>query len=278
MLAELLSDTEVGKCNPAEIGFKYYPSAYKGTSNRLRVFPFGDLHVGSKHFNPRYIKKDLKQIDEDRENSRIIVIGDVIENANKSSVGAGVYEQSDDPITQVKKAAQIFYPYRDLIDGIVTGNHELRSYKSEQIDLMHLFACFLGLEDKYMGYSGIVGYSWNKRNYNVYVWHGAGGGGRPGSSLNKIEDQVKVVDADVYLMGHVHRKIAYKKDVFRVDSRNRKMTKGEQMFIITGSSLEWSGSYAQMAGLAPTTAGYPHFVLGGAIEGGKKIKEMWATI
>lgn len=269
---------QVERCNPADIGFGYYPSSYAGTADRLKVFPFGDLHCGSKHFNEKYVKSDLQLVDEDRENSRIIVMGDVIENANKSSVGAGVYEQSEDPVSQVERAAEIFSPYRDLIDGIVTGNHELRSYKSEQIDLMYLFAKFLGLEHKYMGYSGVIGYAWNKRSYNVYVWHGAGGGGRPGSSINKLEDQVKTVDADVYLMGHVHRKMAYKKDVFRVDSRNRKMTKGEQMFIVTGSSLEWNGSYAQMTGLAPSTAGYPHFILDGTIRGGKKIKGMQAVI
>jgi hypothetical protein len=264
---------------PAQAGFRYIKSGYKGTHDFLNIWPIGDLHIGSPHFDPKHVGAVLAGVDENRENSRILIMGDVIENANKASVGAGVYEQVDNPISQVERAAAIFEPYKDLIDGVVTGNHELRSYKSEQIDLLYLFCKFLGIEDKYLGYSGIVGYAWNKRAYGVYMWHGAGGGAKPGSSLNKIEDQTKVAEnCDVFLMGHVHRKMAYKKDINRPDHRNGRMVTHEQLFVITGSSLNWAGSYAQMVGLAPSTAGYPRIVLGGRTVGGKRLKETYASI
>lgn len=261
-----------------DIGFKYIKSGYEGDAKYLKVYPIGDIHLGSPHFNYKYLMKVLERIAQDRENSRIIIMGDVAETATKRSVGAGVYEQVMTPQQQIKRAAEIFEPFKDLIDGVVTGNHELRLYKDDAIDLMEMFADKLGIADKYLGYSGVISYAWNKRNYDVYVWHGAGGGSKPGGSLNRLEEQVKVVQADVYLMGHVHKKIAYKKDVYVCDSRNMKLTKREQMFIITGSSLEWAGSYAQMVGLPPATAGYPHFILGGRIVGGKKIREMSAVI
>lgn len=253
---------------------------HKGDHDHLVVFPIGDIHLGSPHFNPKHLMKVLREVEANRENARIVILGDVIENATKRSVGAGVYEQVSNPLEQVKKAVEIFRPYADLIDGVVTGNHELRAYKDSGIDLMEDFCARLGIEDKYLGYSGIVVHSINKRAYVTYVWHGAGGGAKPGGNLNRIEEQVKVVEGcDIYLCGHVHKKIAYKKTAQKVDTRNMQVVTFEQTFVVTGSSLEWSGSYAQAAGLAPSAPGYPKLILNGRMgPGGRKVKEVTAII
>lgn len=240
---------------------KYVEGTHNKELNELILFPIGDLHIGSPHFDKKELTKQLKEIDEHKEKARIIIMGDLAETALKDSVGAGVYEQQENAQHQMMTAKTLLYPYKDLIDGIVTGNHEERVYKNSGFDLMLYFAQIMGLEDKYMRYQGIIKYTLAQRNFNVSVWHGAGGGGTPGGAMNRLQKQADTVIADLYLMGHVHRRQAHTKVLYVPDDRNNKIDLMKQVFVVTGSALTHEGSYAEMAGFAPTEKGFPKITL-----------------
>ena len=244
---------------------KYLQSGYKGTHDEVIVYPIGDIHIGSPHYNPKVVKKHLKEIEKNRENSRILLMGDLIECATKNSVGAGVYEQTMTPEEQVEEAIKLFEPYKDLIDGAVLGNHEFRAFKDTGVDLMKSICRGLGIVDRYMGYYGVVNIAWNSRSYHLAVWHGAGGGSSVSGALNKLKKQRNVVLADIYLMGHFHRRTADTEMFLVPDPYNKNMRELIQYFVITGSALGWEGSYAEMAGLNPQTPGFPKIILGGKI-------------
>src|SRR5690606_21620540 len=146
-----------------------------------------------------------------------------IESATKTSVGAGVYGQEMMPMKQIEEAVKLFRPYADLIDGVVAGNHEQRIYKTSGADVMEYFCLTLGIPGRYLRYYGVGKYAWRKRCYSVAVWHGAGGGSTTGGAMNKIEKQASVVFADVFLMGHVHKRAATMRDLYVPDPQNGKI-------------------------------------------------------
>lgn len=261
---------------------KYIQSEYNGHHEDLNIIPIGDLHIGSPHFDRKTLDKQLEWIDKHRENTRIILMGDIAETATKESVGGGVLEQEENAQQQMMKAKAIFYPYRDLIDGIVTGNHEQRIYKSTGVDMTLYLAQLLELQHKYLRYQGIIKYAWNKRAYNISVFHGAGGGSTPGGAMNRLQKQSDVVFADIYLAGHTHKRQAYTKTIYVPDERNNKLSIKKQVFISTGSALSYENSYAEEKGLAPSEKGFPRIVLNGRTKhtgkGNSVIKEVKVEI
>ena len=112
------------------------------TTSKIVIFPIGDLHIGSPHCDLKLLNKHLDIIKE-TPNARIILMGDLCETALKDSVGAGVYEQQENAQQQIMKAKNILYPFRNIIDGIVTGNHEERIYKNTGLDLIWIFVSVL---------------------------------------------------------------------------------------------------------------------------------------
>lgn len=235
---------------------KYISADLDKDIDELTIFPIGDLHIGSPFFEKKILEKQLKKIEETK-NARIILMGDLAEVATKTSVGAGVYEQDQNGQQQMMLAKSILYPYREIIDCIVGGNHEERIRKDSGFDLSLYFAQLMGLEDKYANYQGIVKYTIQARSFDVSVWHGAGGGSTAGGAMNRLVKQANTVLADVYLMGHVHQRQAYSKQIYVPDSRTEKIDLLQQYFIVTGSALTYENSYAEMAGFPPSNTGFP---------------------
>lgn len=236
---------------------KYIISELPENIDELVIFPIGDLHIGSPHFDRKILEKQLEEIESFGSRARIILMGDLAEVATKTSVGAGVYEQDQTGQQQMMTAKSILYPFKDIIDCIVGGNHEERIKKDSGFDLSLYFAQLMGLEDKYANYQGIVQYTIGKRTFDVSIWHGAGGGSTAGGAINRLVKQSQTILADIYLMGHVHQRQAYSKQIFIPDKRNNKIDLMQQYFIVTGSALTYENSYAEMAGFAPSNVGFP---------------------
>jgi UDP-2,3-diacylglucosamine pyrophosphatase LpxH len=239
---------------------RYIQADIKDSVDEIVIFPIGDLHIGSPHFDRKILDRHLKEID-NTPNARIILMGDLAEMSTKTSVGAGVYEQDQNGQQQMMLASSIFYPYKNIIDCIVGGNHEERIRKDSGFDLTLYFAQMMGLESKYANYQGVVKYVVKQRNFNVSVWHGAGGGSTSGGAMNRLMKQSLTVFADIYLMGHVHQRQASSKQVYVPDVRNNKIDLMQQYFIVTGSALTHETSYAEMAGFAPSNVGFPKITL-----------------
>lgn len=92
--------------------------------------------------------------------------------------------------------------------GLIEGNHYAEF--SSGITSTQLMA--QKLKVKYLGVSSFIRLrfvhsSRNKtKTLDLFVHHGKGAGKRMGSSLNTVEDMIRVADADIYLMGHDHKK------------------------------------------------------------------------
>lgn len=243
---------------------------------------FSDLHIGSTKCDYDEIIRRVKLVEEDP-NKYCVILGDVINNTTKTSVG-DVYEEPVSPMNQIKKAVDIFRPIKDKILGVTTGNHERRTYKQDGIDLGYFFCRELGIEDCY-DYAGVVIFvrfgkkkrSFNYRTrkdgtkplnrargtncgsitYSMYITHGDGGCGRTvGGKMNALSRRGDMIDTDIVVMGHTHLPATFRECSWKTDNIHKCITQHEQVFVNASATLDHE-EYAEIYGMAPSSKRSP---------------------
>ena len=204
-------------------------------AQNVYVHPLGDIHIGHEMSDTKMFEDELKLIPL-KSNHRILLMGDLLDVGIKTAIGGSVYDNNTRINEAVKYIVKLLKPYKNQIDGLVTGNHEWRLYKECGLDISEMIT--EALDIPYMKHSGTITYSFAKRAYNVHFFHGKGGGGVENALRNAKKMSNKVL-ADVYLMGHVHA-IAKSKRQFKIpDSRNGIVTEITQHFVLTGHCLNY---------------------------------------
>lgn len=240
----------------------------------LNIEIFSDLHIGSKKCNYKLIMERIEKIKNDP-NRYCIILGDLINNSTKTSVG-DVYEEELTPMQQIKKAVMLFEPIKDKIIGITSGNHERRSYKTEGIDLTYFFARELRIEKFYdycacllfvrfgkMVGRGAGGRHGGKMCYTIYMTHGDGNGGRTiGGKMNGLQRRGQIVDADIVITGHTHSPATFRDSFFKIDYANSAVQQKEQLFVNASATLNYE-EYAELYGMKPSSIESPVLILNG---------------
>lgn len=232
----------------------------------VEVYTISDLHIGDARTDIASFKELLKYIMAEP-NRFILLAGDLINNAIKSSV-SNVYEEIMTPSAQKKWIVEQLEPVRERILGIVGGNHEYRSTKEVDIDITESIADKIGKPSVYREDETLIKITFGKKGgrenkqqcYTIYLTHGAGGGKRPGSSLNNIELLGLSIDADVYIMGHTHKRMAYKSTFRRPDLRNNAIAETERLFVVSAAWQSYGG-YAARKMLPPGARGSVPIIL-----------------
>lgn len=242
--------------------------------DEIKIEIFSDLHIGSKKCNYKLIHERIEKV-KSEENRYCIIIGDLINNSTKTSVG-DVYEEELTPMQQIKQAIMLFEPIKDKIIGITTGNHERRSYKTDGIDLLYFFARELRIESLYdycacllfirfgkkIG-NGIGGSNGGKMCYTLYMTHGDGNGGRTiGGKMNGLQRRGQIVDADIVITGHTHSPATFRDSFFKIDYSNSTIHQKEQLFVNASATLNYE-EYAELYGMRPSSIASPVIVLDG---------------
>lgn len=250
---------------------------------------FSDLHIGSTKCNYDEITRRIKEVEDDPD-KYCVLLGDIVNNTTKTSVG-DVYNEPLTPMEQIKKAKDIFYPIKDKILAVTTGNHERRSQKQDGIDLLYFLCTELGIEDCY-DYAGVVlfvrfGKKLRKENYHarkdgtkpvnrnrgtnggqitysMYITHGDGGCGRTvGGKMNALARRGEMIDADIVVMGHTHMPATFRESSWKVDNVHKCITQHEQVFVNASATLDHE-EYAEIYGLRPNSLESPVIGLGGS--------------
>jgi predicted phosphodiesterase len=237
-------------------GMKYFNYKLK---NKHLIAPIGDIHLGNHNIDLdllHYKVDKIKEIYAD-----VILMGDLIENATKTSPGSGVYNQILSPSQQIEEVIKLFKPIKRQIVMGVTGNHCERASANSGIDIMQVIMDGLDCGDKYAGYTGICEYENSNQNYKLYAWHGAGGGSTVQGAIRPLYKQAEWIDADVMMIGHSHH-------LFNDTTVMRKVVDGKfidylKHFVITGSFLKWDNQYSEMKGYRPMLLGSPLITLNG---------------
>jgi len=230
----------------------------------VEVFSVCDMHIGDILFNHvefhRFIQMVLAE-----PNRYLIVNGDILNNNLKNSAGSA-FEDVIPPSEQKKEAKRMLSPVRHRILCMNGGNHEERSMREADQDVTEDMAESLGVP--YQEDQNLVKLSVGKRPsgkpyvYTIYVTHGSGGGKKPGSILNSLEDLSKTITADVYVIGHAHKRIAHKAVTQHPDLRNNKVVEMEQLYVCTAGWLKYGG-YPVRKMMRPQVRGAHPIVLSG---------------
>lgn len=238
---------------------KQLSSSYKGNHKTMYIVPISDLHLGNKCYDSIYLSQALQFVQAHRNQCRIILLGDLLETATKTSVGRGVYDESYSTQKQLDEVVKLFRPYSDIIDMVELGNHEDRVVKDTSIDLMHNFCGILGIPDKYVEFSGILNVNVGEIMYSIYGWHGATGGTKEGSAINALLSMRERVFAHCMVMGHTHKLLSFTRKIYLPTTSGSSPAEVEQLFVNTGAALS-DGGYGEQKGFSPSVGGF------GAIE------------
>lgn len=228
---------------------------HRVNTDKLYVLCIGDLHIGNKAFDEKVLDGYLAWANENRPYVRIVLMGDLLECATKTSVGKAVYDEVMSTNDQIKYAKAKFSPFADIIAGAVIGNHEERISIATSIDVMETLCDYWRVP--YLGYQGIIKWRGNKVAYTQLVWHGATGGTTTGGNVNAVEKMANIAYCDLYTMGHVHKLTTFSRDIKDVDLRNNCIVDKRQVFVTTGSALGWDSSYSEMKGYSIPKKGFP---------------------
>jgi hypothetical protein len=116
-----------------------------------------------------------------------------------------------------------------------------------------------------------LGLQWGARtgrhNYDIWAYHGKGGGTLAGSTFNAIERWANGLEADLVIMGHDHKKGAVPKERLRIAGRQDTLRVTDRTLWIgrTGSFLKGyepgKASYVAGAAMNPVTLGTIDFEL-----------------
>ena len=220
----------------------YIDANVVGKPKELRVYCLNDLHFGSEAVDMELWDKIKKDIRKHYDHARILIAGDVIECATKISKG-DIYKQLMSPEEQIEFVANELKEFADLIDAVVIGNHDVRLKDETSIDPMLYLCRLLGIEDKYMGYECVVGFSWNKCFYSVQMHHGSGGASTLGAIVNKMK-KMRKSNCDVMYIGHHHTEVAHPYIEYQIDPYNHKLQKRKR-WLLCGNTITKFAEYAQ---------------------------------
>jgi UDP-2,3-diacylglucosamine pyrophosphatase LpxH len=216
---------------------------------------WGDVHLGHPACDLEKAKHNLQFAIDHRIN--ILLMGDLLECATRSSVGDGVYQQKLNPQDQMDEMIEILRPAVDagLVIGSHGGNHEYRTQKDTGIDVMKIIC--KALKIPYLGSA-----CWNllrvgMQKYTIYSLHGASGSRYFYTKLKALSDIAHNFRADVLAMGHTHELAVEAITEQYVDLRGRTVKETKKYLVLTGSYLKYDDTYAQAHGYPMGKTGSP---------------------
>ena len=231
----------------------------------ITIFPIADVHLGaSEQMEQEWM--DFIDMVAKTPNVYITLGGDLLNVGTKQSI-SNVYKERYMPSEAKRLMARMLEPIRDRILCACCGNHERRTVRESDVDMMYDIMVLLGIEDRYrenmcfvkiqMGIqeheSGARTRSDIRPIYNLLVTHGSGGGALTGSSVNRFERYASICDGlDVLIAGHVHKPFTTQQSKIVIDSRNNKVSLKPFKVVCATSWLGYSG-YAMEKMLFPSS-------------------------
>lgn len=181
----------------------------------VTIYPIGDLHLGSIGCHEREWA-DFVSFITNEPDSYICVVGDLLENATRNSI-ANPFDSKYRPMEQKNILADFLKPISDKVLCGVRGNHEARTVKESDQDILYDVFCRLNIEDRYRAGTAFLYLAIGERtdknrtkpramqSYNIVVTHGTGGGKLAGSAVNNQHRFGYSIDGcDVLITGHTH--------------------------------------------------------------------------
>lgn len=260
---------------------------YRGRGTELHIYPVADVHLGNRACDEARLDAALDEIDADK-SGYWLTLGDSCDFINardprydpsilprwlydaayeQPKVGLGAL-QRDELVRRINKRKSLG---RKLL-AAVEGNHEAMIRKWSEVD------SYVGLIERIrdtdrpicMGAGGflvlrfrrIAGKdeapsSGNTFTLRLMLEHGWGGGDLAGGTALKLEREMDRYDADIYLMGHVHKVQTHiSSRPITLDAELRLVQPPDRMGAICGTYMRGriadADTYAEVKGYRPS--------------------------
>jgi len=178
------------------------------------LYPFFDPHLGARESDEKTL---TKKVEECAGLGRLgLALGggdwaDCITKHDKRFSMNGLADwvaKSDIVESQEIRAKEIFKPIdKEQWLGIGTGNHEETIHFFHDSDVIRHIC--RDMEVPYAGYQTFYILHFRRsgkftHNIKIHSWHGAGAAQTEGARLMRLMRLVNEIEADIYLMGHLH--------------------------------------------------------------------------
>lgn len=226
----------------------------------IEIIPLFDPHIGLKSCNKQKLKDTIAYILA-APNRYTVLGGDILECATKTSVGMAMYEEDMPPKDQLFFAYNLLKPLADagkILDSL-TGNHEMRLANFADMNPMEILARQLNIP--YSEYQGFVVIKINDNVYKIALYHGASTATTATGAIMSMRKQTDVVDADLYLSGHIHVKAEGSDPYYKINEETGDLELRSRKYVVCGSFVEYWGSYAEMKALQPAETGTAKIML-----------------
>ena len=256
--------------------------SHKFDNDEITIIPVSDVHFGALEHAKQELEQFCKYI-ADTPNIYLILGGDLINNSVRSSV-ANPFDELYRPREQKTRMVEYLTPIKDRVLCAVSGNHERRSMKDDDIDLTYDIMAKLDIEYLYRENMAFVKVGLGQRvekasraetNFIFGVTHGAGGGIFTGAAVNRNERFGNIIEGlDCLIVGHTHKGTVSKPSKIVVDRRNEKISVKSYTVVSSVSWLNYGG-YAMQKMLLPSKVADPQKIIIGGNRNEKKLEIRW---
>jgi UDP-2,3-diacylglucosamine pyrophosphatase LpxH len=222
------------------------------------LIPISDVHLGTaEHMEAAW--REFRTAVQNEENTYIVLLGDLVNNAIRNSV-SNVYDEVLRPREQKRLMVEMLEPLRDKILCAVPGNHEARSSKEVDDDVMYDIMAKLDLEDLYreniaflkIQIGNLTSNGTRNPTYTFAITHGSGGGILTGGAVNRAERFGYAIDgADALIVGHTHKPFNTYPGKIKIDANNNRVSVKPFHVVNCSSWLDFAG-YAMKHMMLPT--------------------------
>ena len=231
------------------------------------LIPIGDIHLGNAGCDLSGLKKMVDWV-KNKENTFWIGMGDYVDCINytdnrfdPSTIDERYLHNLGNAVPlQIQDVIDILLPIADKCIGLHRGNHEEKIRLKYHYDVM--YEMWRSMKAPLLDDTALSRLSFTDGNHNsafeIFSTHGIVGGRRGGAKINRLEDMISYVDADVYIMGHSHIKATETKSTLYLDNQGNLKCK-KRVLGVTGCFLkgytENSSSYVEKWNYPPTDMG-----------------------
>ena len=247
----------------------------------ITIFPISDVHFGAlEHCSKEWL--DFCKRVENTPDAYIILGGDLVNNNVRTCGFINPYDELVRPREQKHRMVDFLSPIKDRILCAVTGNHEARSMKDDDIDITYDIMAKLDIEDFYRPCMAFMKVSLGHRSdntpiqsYTFAVTHGAGGGIYTGATVNRNERFGNVIEGlDCLVVGHTHKGTVTKPSKIVIDRKNNKVSMSHYTVVSMVSWLNFGG-YAMQKMLLPSYVADPQRLKLHMSHHNKRIEVLW---
>jgi len=247
----------------------FIPIVHTFPRRDLKLYAVADLHVGSREFMEQVWLDFRAQVLREPD-SRLIIVGDAMNNALKNTV-SNVYAEKMRPREQKAWLIEQLGPLRDRILAITPGNHEERSVKEADDNPLYDVACKLDLEDYYRDCACFITLRFGEKNgnglknptYTICATHGAGGGILTGAAVNRNERFAYAIDGlDLLIVAHSHKPWVTQPGKVVIDAQNNRVSIKPFKVAVATAWMEYGG-YALKKQMLPAVHAEQEILLRG---------------